>query len=237
MQSPLDVLLSQHTSKGTPSMLLPNDAVDFSVLELSPKSLLFSPEWTRICYRQVLHNDRSLQSDFDGIVRVLLLLFSQPSPQVRSRVIRAIAVLLQTDLSLLGVPDIRDSVIERFNDVSISVREETVKLVGAYILQLRDGVNCGVKQEEAERMSELASSSGKKTAKSSKLSKSVEKKSPANADKTAAKTAAGSGSGVLVWDDYLNGLLVRLRDKGVSVRKSVVHILRDVLLHQPDHPR
>ena len=36
---------------------------------------------------------------------------------------------------------------------------------------------------------------------------------------------------------YLDGLIVRLRDKGVSVRKTVVGILKDTLLFQPDHPR
>ena len=36
---------------------------------------------------------------------------------------------------------------------------------------------------------------------------------------------------------YLDGLVVRLRDKGVSVRKTVVGILKDALLFQPDHPR
>jgi len=38
-------------------------------------------------------------------------------------------------------------------------------------------------------------------------------------------------------NDYLNGLLERLVDKGVSVRKAVVGIIRDILLHQPHHPR
>jgi hypothetical protein len=36
---------------------------------------------------------------------------------------------------------------------------------------------------------------------------------------------------------YIDGLLSRLNDKGVSVRKSVVAIFKDVLLHQPMHPR
>ena len=38
-------------------------------------------------------------------------------------------------------------------------------------------------------------------------------------------------------DDYLDGLIIRLRDKGVSVRKTVVGIIKDILLHQPDHSR
>ncbi len=40
-----------------------------------------------------------------------------------------------------------------------------------------------------------------------------------------------------ITEGYLDGLLVRLRDKGVSVRKTVVGIIKDVLLCQPDHPR
>ena len=36
---------------------------------------------------------------------------------------------------------------------------------------------------------------------------------------------------------YLPGLLHRLRDKGVSVRKAVVAIIRDILLYQPSHPQ
>ena len=36
---------------------------------------------------------------------------------------------------------------------------------------------------------------------------------------------------------YLPGLLQRLRDKGVSVRKAVVGIFRELLLYQPSHPQ
>jgi hypothetical protein len=40
-----------------------------------------------------------------------------------------------------------------------------------------------------------------------------------------------------VSDGYLDGLLVRLRDKGLSVKKAVVNIIREILLNQPRHPR
>ena len=40
-----------------------------------------------------------------------------------------------------------------------------------------------------------------------------------------------------ITEGYLDGLLVRLRDKGVSVRKTVVGILRDVLLYQVEYTR
>ena len=148
--------------------------------------------------------DRSLQANFDNVVHMLLLLFSQPSPQTRARVVRSLGALIQADNSLLAVQQIRGSVIERFNDVSISVREETVKLVGAYVVQRNHHVG-GSGTQGGKGASEMLNPS--------------------------------STSDVAVLDGYLSGLLVRLRDKGVSVRKSVVLILRDVLLHQPSHPR
>lgn len=40
-----------------------------------------------------------------------------------------------------------------------------------------------------------------------------------------------------VSDGYLDGLLVRLRDKGLSVKKAVVNIIREILVNQPNHPR
>jgi hypothetical protein len=38
-------------------------------------------------------------------------------------------------------------------------------------------------------------------------------------------------------EDYIDGLLTRLRDKGVSVRKTVVHILKEILLNDPINSR
>lgn len=38
-------------------------------------------------------------------------------------------------------------------------------------------------------------------------------------------------------DGYIDGLLIRLRDKGVSVRKAVVNIIKDILLFQPNNTR
>jgi hypothetical protein len=38
-------------------------------------------------------------------------------------------------------------------------------------------------------------------------------------------------------DWYLEELVYRLRDKGVSVRKTVVNILKDILLGMPSHPK
>ena len=44
------------------------------------------------------------------------------------------------------------------------------------------------------------------------------------------------GGDVSGGEEYLRALLLRLDDKGVSVRKAVVSILREVLTRQPEHP-
>jgi hypothetical protein len=42
--------------------------------------------------------------------------------------------------------------------------------------------------------------------------------------------------GFNIGDEYLDSLLARLRDTGVSVRKAVVGIVKEILIHQPNHP-
>lgn len=166
-------------------------------------SIAASPAWSAICYRQVCA-ELYLTQDSQQILHVLMLLMSsQSSPLIRARCMKALGGLVRTDASLLYLPRLQEMVLERFNDVSISVREETVKLVGKYLLSLRPD--------------QLKS----------------KKEAPLKAQITESTERKGDSSD----DRYLNGLLVRLRDKGVSVRKSVAQILREILLHQPDHPR
>ena len=37
--------------------------------------------------------------------------------------------------------------------------------------------------------------------------------------------------------EYLEGVQLRLYDEGISVRKSVVNIMKEILLTQPSHDR
>lgn len=169
-----------------------------------------SPAWTALCHRHVC-TQRYLIQDSQTILHILVLLVSsQSSPLIRARCMKALGQLVRTDSSLLHLPRMEELVLERFNDVSISVREETVKLVGKYLLSLRSA-SCAIKQKTI-------------------LSKGE------GLERESSESAASSG-GCGSEDRYLNGLLVRLRDKGVSVRKSVAHTVREILLHQPEHPR
>eukprot|EP01041_Mallomonas_annulata_P001962 gene1962-3810_t len=162
--------IKQHTNNSTDSK------VDISDLIGDSWRTNLTLEWTQSKYISLLCN-RYLYKGFENILRILILLLSDTQPLLRARVIKTLAILIKSDPSLSSRKEIRDAVAERFNDVSISVRDESVRLVGSFIM-----------------------------------------------------------SGYDIGDDYLDGLLVRLRDKGVSVRKAVVNILRDILLHQPTHP-
>ena len=166
-----------------------------------------SHAWSALCHRHVC-TDRYLAPDAQKILHMLVLLMSaQSSPLIRARCMKALGSLVNTDASLLHLPRMEELVLERFNDISISVREETVKLVGKYLLSLPRGE---IKLENTPGNSKTA-----------------------DTDSRGQGSVGSDGSA----DRYLNGLLVRLRDKGVSVRKSVAHTLREILLHQPEHPR
>lgn len=144
----------------------------------------YSAAFIRRCHRD-LQVHFYAQTGLDQALGLLcVLLGQQPSPQVRARVLKVLAAVIKADPGVFTRPGVRAAVCERFNDSSISVREEAIKLVAL-----------GVMQEE---------------------------------------TAAG-GEDAVSW--FLDGLLVRLRDKGVSVRKTVVHLLTAVLSQQPGHPR
>jgi hypothetical protein len=170
-----------------------SSCINNSLLSRHDSSVTASTSWSAKCYRQ-LCTERYIAQDSDRIIHVLVLLTSsQPSPLIRARCMKALGALVHTDATLLHLPRMEELVLERFNDVSISVREETVKLVGKFLLSRYS--NNGIKHDSA----------------------------------TKSRTVSE--------DLYLNGLLIRLRDKGVSVRKSVANTLREILLHQPEHPR
>jgi len=67
----------------------------------------------------------------------ILVMFAEPQPAVRARVVKTLALLTKADPSLLARPSFTDAETERFNDVAISVREEAVKLVGGFVTKAR----------------------------------------------------------------------------------------------------
>jgi len=159
-------------------------------------------EWVQRSYHTLLAEWFGLRQ-YESVVALLLnLLASEQSPLLRARAIKTLNVLFQTDASLISRSQVCRAVTRRLNDAAISVREETVKLIGNYVLQC---------------------SSSTASVAAGALGASGEPEKP-----SASASAA---------DEYLDGLLLRLRDRGVSVRRAVVLLLRELLLRQLMHPR
>lgn len=162
-----------------------SNCASVSAQQIDPAN--YSPDMIQRTWKNVITSMR-LREVFDMLLSVLSSTLNDSSPVVRSRVIRTLHNLMRVDRTLFVSRSlIKQSVTERLHDVSISVREETVKLIG-YLLQ----------------------------------------------EDSSSSTAVIDSEGSMV---YIDALLISLRDVGVSVRKSVVTLLRDVLLNHPSHER
>lgn len=99
------------------------------------------------CFLEVAHSSGGLASDvFPANIRAcviaaILVMFAEPQPAVRARVVKTLALLTKADPSLIARPSFTDAVTERFNDVAISVREEAVKLVGGFVTKARHSLD------------------------------------------------------------------------------------------------
>ena len=159
-------------------------------------------EWIQRSYHALLAEWFGLRQ-YENIVSLLLILLaSEQSPVLRARSIKTLNVLFQTDTGLISRQHVCRAVTRCLNDPAISVREETVKLIGCYVLQCVE--------------------SGDIT----KIEPSLSVSGTLLTEDTSTAT-----------DEYLDGLLLRLRDKGVSVRRAVVMLFRELLLRQLTHPR
>ena len=129
--------------------------------------------------RSVVAN-RSAAVFFEKMLELFRHILHESSPIVRARITKVLSHILQVEFNLLSRSDVEGLVSKMLLDRAISVREESVKLIGSYVL---------------------------------------------------------SGRRSMLSNEYMRGLLLLLSDEGISVRKSVVQLLRDVLLNQPTHPQ
>lgn len=78
---------------------------------------------------------RTLLQSFDGLLYRLLALLGQGQATWRARVMKAFTAILESDPMLMAQEQVKQSVIDRFQDEATSVRQATVDLVGKYVLQ------------------------------------------------------------------------------------------------------
>ncbi|CDI96881.1 nipped b protein [Echinococcus multilocularis] len=121
---------------------------------------------------------RPFSQSFDIYLSQICKLLSESSVPVRTKALRCLSAVVEADPGVLARSDIEIAVRSRLMDISTSVREAAVDLLGRFLI--------------------------------------------CRPELTA---------------QYYPMLSERIRDKGVSVRKRVIRILRDICVEQPDFPR
>lgn len=160
-------------SANAPSVLMNLKSAD------TPNGSIVASDVMNVVYKKVITNF-SLHGFSEVIMNILTMALTDPSPIIRARVVRSIHSLIRVDHNLfLSRPDLNTDITSRLHDVSISVREETVKLFG-YVISF-----------------------------------------PNLFDKDSQ-----------IIGSYVQALRMDLFDPGVSVRKTVVQIFRDLLISQ-----
>jgi cohesin loading factor subunit SCC2 len=125
-----------------------------------------------------LASSRALSRSFDVYLQQLIRVLSEPEVRMRTRAMKALSCIIDSDPSILSRPDMQRAVQCRFMDQSTLVREAAVDLLGRSVLS----------------RPELTA-------------------------------------------QYYDMLSERILDTGVSVRKRVIKILKDVCVLQPQFPK
>jgi cohesin loading factor subunit SCC2 len=86
-------------------------------------------------------NLSGLLKSFPGQVGFIVNLLESSSKPVRRLSLKAIEKIADANPKLMVIPKIRNAVIKRFMDTSISVREAVVSLVGSYVVQSPEVAN------------------------------------------------------------------------------------------------
>jgi cohesin loading factor subunit SCC2 len=81
---------------------------------------------------------RELLKSFPRLLNEILCVLNESSTRYRTRAIRALSLIVESDPNILGWPKVQASVKGRLYDQAISVREAAVDLVGRYILYRPD---------------------------------------------------------------------------------------------------
>ncbi|XP_044741697.1 nipped-B-like protein A [Chrysoperla carnea] len=123
---------------------------------------------------QYLASKRSFSQSFDQFLKHILIVLRETSIAIRTKAIKCLTMIVEADSSVLARSDMQIGVKHSLLDISTSVREAAVDLVGKFVLSRPELI-----------------------------------------------------------DKYYNMLLARILDTGVSVRKRVIKILKDICIECP----
>ncbi|XP_016839309.1 nipped-B-like protein [Nasonia vitripennis] len=127
---------------------------------------------------QYLASTRPFSQSFDCYLQQILRVLTESSIAIRTKAMKCLTMIVEADPSVLARADMQIGVKHSFLDISTSVREAAVDLVGKFVLSRPELI-----------------------------------------------------------DKYYDKLLARILDTGVSVRKRVIKILKDICIEIPEYPK
>ncbi|CAI0388147.1 unnamed protein product [Linum tenue] len=111
-----------------------------------------------------LGQNSSFARGFDKILHMLLASLRENSPVIRAKALRAVSIIVETDLEVLRDKSVQLAVEGRFCDSAISVREAALELVGRHIASHPD-VGLQYFEKVAERIKDTGVSVRKRAIK------------------------------------------------------------------------
>jgi hypothetical protein len=121
-------------SRTPPSTFSSNLSSSSKTVDDGMRELFYSYDNIQFIFLKTFTN-RNFSNYFEYILDAILNTLSLSIPSIRARAIRIIGSFVNVDATLITHKDVREAIIERFNDIAISVRDEAVKLVGSYVLK------------------------------------------------------------------------------------------------------
>lgn len=125
-----------------------------------------------------LASSRSFSRSFDAYLSQILRVLNESAVAIRTKAMKALSAVISADPSILSRDDMQKGVHSKFVDMSTSVREAAVELIGRFVLNKPELIL-----------------------------------------------------------QYYDMIIERILDTGISVRKRVIKILRDICISHPDFPK
>ncbi|XP_078354070.1 nipped-B-like protein isoform X1 [Oculina patagonica] len=125
-----------------------------------------------------LASSRSFSKSFDAYLSQILRVLNESAVAIRTKAMKALSAVISADPSILSRDDMQKGVHAKFVDMSTSVREAAVELIGRFVLNKPELIL-----------------------------------------------------------QYYDMIIERILDTGISVRKRVIKILRDICISHPDFPK
>lgn len=125
-----------------------------------------------------LASSRSFSKSFDAYLSQILRVLNESAVAIRTKAMKSLSAVISADPSILSREDMQKGVHAKFVDMSTSVREAAVELIGRFVL---------------------------------------------------------NKPGLIL--QYYDMIIERILDTGISVRKRVIKILRDICINHPDFPK